>query len=142
MTRDAPAVMRDDPAFPTLPAVNPLPNLPEIRERETESDSGGSDITFISEMDVRQRANTIRQEARWIELGLDKAVPRARLQIVTRAPTEKKRNKSIVKKNSSEKRVRMNEPTTKKDNQPVANVPLFDDEWKGKVNNNHPTKGI
>jgi hypothetical protein len=70
VTRDAPAMTRDDPALPTLPVVNPLPDLPEIREKETEdeteSDSGGSSITFISEMDVRRKANIIRQEARWI----------------------------------------------------------------------------
>jgi hypothetical protein len=92
------------PAFPMLPVVYPLPNLPEIRERETEdemeSNSGGSSITFISEMDVRQKANIKRQEARWIELGQEKAVPHARKQTVTRAPTEKKRNKSIAKKNN------------------------------------------
>jgi hypothetical protein len=69
--RDAPAMTRDDPAFPTLPVVNHLPNLPEIREKETEyeqteSDSGGSSITLISEMDVRRKANIIRQESRWI----------------------------------------------------------------------------
>jgi hypothetical protein len=93
VTRDAPAATRDAPAFPMLPVVYPLPNLPEIRERETEdekeSDSGGSIIIFISEMDVHRKANIKRQEARWIELGLDKAVPHARLQTVTRAPTDR-----------------------------------------------------
>jgi molecular chaperone DnaK (HSP70) len=73
-------------------------------------------------------------------LGLDKAVPHARLQTVTRAPTEKKHNKSIVEKNSSEKPVRINELTTKKDNQPVANVPLFDDEWEREGKEQPPDK--
>jgi hypothetical protein len=70
VTRDAPVMTRDDPVLPILPVVNPLPDLPEIREKETEeemeSDSDGSSITFISEMDVRRKANIIRQEARWI----------------------------------------------------------------------------
>jgi hypothetical protein len=68
---------RDAPAFPMLPVVYHLPDLPGIGERETEdeteSDSGDS-ITFIPEMDVRRKANIKRQAARWIELGLDKAV--------------------------------------------------------------------
>jgi hypothetical protein len=61
VTRDAPDVTRDAPVFPMLPVVYPLPDLPEIRERETEdeteSDSGGSSITFIYELDVRLKAN-------------------------------------------------------------------------------------
>jgi hypothetical protein len=85
-------------------------------------------------------------------LRLDKAVPHVRLQIVTRVPTTKKRNKSIVEKSSSDKRVRINEPTTKKDNQPDANVPiqtttnqeetpLFDDEWERGGKEQPPDKG-
>jgi hypothetical protein len=74
-------------------------------------------------------------------LGLDNTVPHARLQTVTRAPTENKRNKSIVEKNSSEKRVRINKPTAKKDNQPEANVPLFDDEWEREGKEQPPYKG-
>jgi hypothetical protein len=73
-------------------------------------------------------------------LGLDKAVPHARLQTVTKAQKENKRNESIVEKNNSEKRVRINETTTNKDNQPVTNVPLFDDEWEREGKTNLPTK--
>jgi hypothetical protein len=93
------------------------------KEDETKSDSGGS-ITFVSEMEVRWKANLKRQEARWIELGLDKTVPHARLQIVIRALTAKKRNKSIVEKSISDKWVRINEPATKKDNHPDAKLPI------------------
>jgi hypothetical protein len=85
-------------------------------------------------------------------IGTRQSSPHARLQIVTRTPTANKRNKSIVEKSSSDKRVRINEPTTKKDNQPDANVPiqtttnqeetpLLDDEWEGKGKEQPPDKG-
>jgi hypothetical protein len=73
-------------------------------------------------------------------LGLDKAVPHARLQTVTKAPKENKRNKSIVEKHNSEKRVRINETTTNKDNQPVANVPWLDGEWEREGKEQPPDK--
>jgi hypothetical protein len=70
---------------------------------------------------------------------------------MTRIEMDRIGTKSIVEKRSSDKRVRINEPRTKKDYQPDSNVPIQKTtnqgrhhcsmmNGKGKGKNNHPTK--
>jgi hypothetical protein len=54
--------------------------------------------TFVSTMDSRRARNIEKQEARWTELGLDKAVPKPKLKSQSQQPTKKGAKRPMQKK--------------------------------------------
>jgi hypothetical protein len=114
------------PALPSLPSptetalpmlvVNfPVPNdeeqelhdvMPVIEREETEREEAESENdsiedtvpTFVSTMDSRRARNIEKQEARWIELGLDKEVPEPKLKSQSQRPTKKGAKRPMQKK--------------------------------------------
>jgi hypothetical protein len=49
-------------------------------------------------MDYCRARNIEKQEARWIELGLDKAVPKPKLKLQSQRPTTKGAKRQMQKK--------------------------------------------
>jgi hypothetical protein len=109
-------------ALPMLVVNFPVPNIEEqelhgvvhvIEREETEREESESENdsiedtvpTFVSKMDSHRGRNIEKQEARWIELGLDKALPTPKLKSPSQRPTKKRSKTSNAEKRTS-KRVR------------------------------------
>jgi hypothetical protein len=126
----------------------------EREETESENDSIEDTVpTFVSTMDSRQARNIEKQEARWIELGLDRAVPKPKLKSQSQRPT-KKRSKTADAEKRTSKRVR--EKTTTDETPVQVHLPdpqptlqhlrkkgktMFDDEWEINGEEQPPDKG-
>jgi hypothetical protein len=135
--------------------------MPVIEREETEREEAESDNdsiedtvpTFVSTMDSRWARNIEKQEARWIEFGLDKAVPKPKLKSQSQQPTKKSSKTTDAEKRTS-KRVREKTTTNKRpvqvhlpDPQPTLQhqrkkgKTMFDDEWEINGEEQPPDKG-